>query len=137
MCSVAQEVRRSTARLRQRWEFEGQCWNDEKPTLLVGMESRLLTWGCILSRKEKESKRRGLMDWGRDGSKQRCPEKAKKHVCKSSGGRGCCRQRVVYLVFKILEVLQCAFLESWALSSSEAESEPRGFQLNQKWNWWK
>lgn len=42
------------------------CRNDERLTLLVGMESRLLIQGCILSRKEREHRRRGLMDWGKE-----------------------------------------------------------------------
>ena len=41
-------------------------WNDEKPTLLVGIGSRLLTRGSILSRKESEPRRRLLMDWEKE-----------------------------------------------------------------------
>lgn len=78
------------------------------------------------------------MDWGKEmGQSTGVLRRQRKCGCKSSGGRGCCRQRVVYLVFKILEAPQCALLESRALSFSAAESEPRGFELNQKWNWWK
>lgn len=80
-------------------------FKNEELTLLEEVKSGLLTLGSLLIRKRRKVRGRGLINWGkRDASRDRCPEEAKKRVCKSSGWGECCRQREAYLVLKILEV---------------------------------